>query len=491
MIQVISIILRALLYFSFLSFAYLVFNSVYNLLFHPLRRYPGPKLWAMSRLPYARMCISGKPYRKILELHKQYGDTVRVAPNELSYLSPQAWTDIMGHRKDGQEENGHDPEFYSPTKAEILSCDRERHGKMRRLLSHGFSRQRMREQEPIITSYVDLLIKRLNGLCESGKNHVEMTSWYNFTTFDIIGDLTFGEPFGCLENSGYHPWVTVIFDSLKFDAFLAHARRFNILSKLLQRCIPTKLIKGRLESSALTRTNVNRRLALGTTRPDFADAMMKETPSFSLSREELYENSNILINAGSETTATALSGATYFLTTNPAVQEKLAAEVRGAFSSESEIDMTSTDKLEYLKAVIEETLRAYPPLPTILPRRTGRQGQNILGEWVPPDTIIGIWQWAMYHDDRLFTKPDEFHPERWLGSEDFASDRKEAMNPFHVGPRNCLGMNLAYSELRLILARIIWNFELKLAPESRGWLDHECYLMWDKPPLNVYLSRRV
>jgi cytochrome P450 len=97
----------------------------------------------------------------------------------------------------------------------------------------------------------------------------------------------------------------------------------------------------------------------------------------------MYENSKTLIVAGSETTATALAGATYLLATNPAVLEKLNDEVRGAFATEDEIDLVSTGQLKYLSAVLEETLRAYPPVPIALPRVTPPGGQQIVGQWVP------------------------------------------------------------------------------------------------------------
>lgn len=99
--------------------------------------------------------------------------------------------------------------------------------------------------------------------------------------------------------------------------------------------------------------------------------------------DEFYGNSRILIIAGSETTASALSGATFFLASNPKVLTKLTAEIRGAYASEEEIDMASTARLEYLEAVIEETLRTYPPIPTVAPRMTPPGGQEIMGEWIP------------------------------------------------------------------------------------------------------------
>jgi cytochrome P450 len=130
----------------------------------------------------------------VLELHKRYGDVVRVAPDELAFANPQAWKDIMGHRSDAQMEKW--DKFYRPVKdipTDIVNASREEHGLLRRTMAHGFSDRSMREQQPIIKQYVDLLIQRLRENCDQGEKAVDMGAWYNFTTFDVIGDLAFGE----------------------------------------------------------------------------------------------------------------------------------------------------------------------------------------------------------------------------------------------------------------------------------------------------------
>lgn len=99
--------------------------------------------------------------------------------------------------------------------------------------------------------------------------------------------------------------------------------------------------------------------------------------------EELDSNASILIVAGSETTATALSGATYLLTTNPVRMAKLVQEIRTTFKDEAEINILSTQQLPYLNAVAEESLRMYPPVPTALPRIAPAEGVTILGQYVP------------------------------------------------------------------------------------------------------------
>lgn len=112
-----------------------------------------------------------------------------------------------------------------------------------------------------------------------------------------------------------------------------------------------------------------------------------------MTREEIISNSSFLLVAGSETTATLLSGATYHLLSNPVVLKKLQAEVRHAFQSEDEItplSVRSPGKLPYMEAVLTESLRMHPPLPASLPRMTGSTGDVIDGRDVPPNVTASI-----------------------------------------------------------------------------------------------------
>lgn len=158
-----------------------------------------------------------------------------------------------------------------------------------------------------------------------------------------------------------------------------------------------------------------------------------------LTIEKLQANSSILIIGGSETTATLLSGVTYFLLTNPDCLRKLTEEVRSTFKAESEINFTTVSQLPYMLACLDEALRMYPPVPIGLPRVVPRGGASICGHYVPEGSIVAIWQWALYHNENFFKDPFGFHPERFLGDPEFEGDRRDAFQPFHVGARNCLG----------------------------------------------------
>jgi cytochrome P450 len=202
-----------------------------------------------------------------------------------------------------------------------------------------------------------------------------------------------------------------------------------------------------------------RRLQLETDRIDFLGPLTK--PSSGVSEEEFTSNASSLILAGSETTATLLSGATFHLLKSPGPLAKLVEEVRSSFSSEEEIDLVGVNGLKYMLACLDESLRMYPPVPAGFPRRVPEGGATIAGKWVPEQvcerspggslgdckaealawyqTVVTVTQWAAYHSPRNFYLPNEFIPERWLGDPRFNDDNKAVLQPFHVGPRNCLG----------------------------------------------------
>lgn len=138
--------------------------------------------------------LKGRLPFEMLDLHKKYGDVVRIAPNQLAFADSSAWRDIMGHKTQGGAEFQKSEAFYRPVEdmpIDIISANREEHSVLRRTLAHGFSDRSMREQQPIIKKYIDLLVQKLRDNCDTGA--VNMAAWYNYTTFDVIGDLAFGE----------------------------------------------------------------------------------------------------------------------------------------------------------------------------------------------------------------------------------------------------------------------------------------------------------
>lgn len=91
-----------------------------------------------------------------------------------------------------------------------------------------------------------------------------------------------------------------------------------------------------------------------------------------------------------------------------------------------------------------------------------------------------------------FAHPERFAPERWLPNapSDFANDKKEAFQPFSIGPRNCVGKNLAMAEMKLILARLVWQFDWQLADDKFELVKQKVFIMREKPDLNLRITVR-
>lgn len=194
------------------------------------------------------------------------------------------------------------------------------------------------------------------------------------------------------------------------------------------------------------------------------------------SRDELLGESESLIIAGSDTTAISTAAAFFYLSRNPEVQQRLADEITSAFSSADEIRSGPTlHSCRYLRAFIEETLRMSPPVPADLSREVERGGIVVDGEHIPEGVKVSTASYCMHHNPEYFPEPFRFRPERWIVDEDDATGSsaesvvalaQSAFMPFSAGPRGCIGKNLAYLEMSLVLAKVMFNFEIRRDPDS-------------------------
>ncbi|KAF8471121.1 cytochrome P450, partial [Kalaharituber pfeilii] len=470
----------------------------YNLYLHPLAKFPGPKLAAISP---ARLAFSDHSNLELLlTLHfaTSTGPVIRVAPNELSFSSAAAWKDIHGHRPRGSAFVKSD--FYFPAddiynRLNIFTeKDVVRHAELRRLLAHAFSAKALQEQEELIHKHIDLLVQRLGKRFadkEKGPDaeHCNLVHWYNFTTFDIIGDLAFGDAaaFECLENEKPHPFVTMILNSAYVMCVADIFRRYPFMLKLGYFFIPKKLLKDRIQQIQYSEALVKERMSTDTDRKDFMTYILDKKDAFP--HIDIPSNAEVLVIAGSETTATQLSGLTYYLFKTPDAYQRLTDEIRTSFNNYSDITSSSTQHLPYLNAVIEEGLRIYPPAPFGMPRIS--PGAMVAGHFIPPGTEVSVHTYSASHSPENFAEPDRFLPERWLQDGNF-NDRKEASQPFLLGPRGCLGRNLAYMQLRLILAKMLYCYDLEWVNTDLDWeKKSRTWLIWAKPELKVHIKSRL
>jgi cytochrome P450 len=206
------------------------------------------------------------------------------------------------------------------------------------------------------------------------------------TTFDVMGDLTFGESLHMLDDSKYDPWVSVIFASIKFGSRFNLLTYYPWLARTIKANLPAKFQKKRYEHFQYSVERVTKRLDRGRTTEgrDLWDYVLDQEEGKQLSRGEMDANSTLFMIAGTETTATLLSGLTYLLLKNPSKMAALSEEIRGAFEEEKDMSMETIAALPYLAACLKEALRLYPPVPIGLPHLTPANGSTICGQYVPP-----------------------------------------------------------------------------------------------------------
>jgi cytochrome P450 len=153
----------------------------------------------------------------------------------------------------------------------------------------------------------------------------------------------------------------------------------------------------------------------------------------------------------------------YLLATYPAVEARLHAELDRVLGGRTP---TADDlaRLAYLRQIVDETLRLYPPAPTML--RTALADDTVCGCKVAAKSIVGVFPWIVHRHRTLWHDPDRFEPDRFT-SDQIAARSRYAYLPFAVGPHVCIGASLALAEIIAAVAVLAQRFRFRLVPGQR------------------------
>lgn len=223
-------------------------------------------------------------------------------------------------------------------------------------VTNAFSDRALGAQESLIQGYVDKLVALMG---KSRGAPVDAVKLWNFATFDIMADITFGESLGNLEGNEYHPWVAAMFAGFKAGLIFGHLVHWPGTTLVLNLLTPKAARKEAMIHIVNSNESDTKRLERTVTeRPDIWGLAMEKQKKgdMHMSRREMNANSNLFMMAGTETTATALCGLTYLLLKNPGKFERLVEEVR-AVGSKEELTGLKLRHMKYLATVIEEGLR--------------------------------------------------------------------------------------------------------------------------------------
>ncbi|KAL2070695.1 hypothetical protein VTL71DRAFT_13721 [Oculimacula yallundae] len=502
--------------------SYVILRTIYLLWLHPLSKIPGPPLLATTDIINQwRSNVKGTFSRETAQLHKQFGPLVRIGPNRISVDGSVGYPQVYGLKARGINGGYFDkvPGYLFPgDEHTLLGAPNELHRNLRRALGHAFSEQAVREQEGVVLKQMEILMDQLTLRAKSGEALdvvkwcvstgpllIMYILWMNFSFFDITGELTFAKSFASVETGIEHPFIKNFFESTLGSAYS------RLLTKYPYLAIPFGMLLGRKQiNTAIALEAENRqmvaemtisRLELGeepaSGQRDFTTYMLKKNREGeqSMSNENILANTGILIIAGSETTSSAMSFFFYISSLNPDRKQILQDEICSSFSDESSMNFTSCSQLTYLQACIEETLRMFPPASETPPRIS--PGAEVGGTFIPQGTIIHVYPWATFRSPANFTDPDSFRPERWLPSthprydKRYENDNLACVKPFSYGPRDCIGKNLAYNEMRLLICKIMFRFDYDLLAGQNTWHDSQyALILWIKTPLKLQFTLR-
>lgn len=420
----------------------LILSVIYNIYVHPLRKYPGPRLSAASKLPLIHAIYSGTRSRLVHNLHQRYGPVVRVAPNELCYTDPRAWKDIHGAKETRPHGMMRDVSFFrifedETAIASIVTADEEEYARLRGAYLHHL-RSLLATYESLFTRHADLLVEKLRAVADKP---VDMTAMFSIAIFDLIAQACFGGPPQLSKDRTWMRWAENQKNWIKGSVILAGLSELRLVRLVFALVPSTFLDKQRRSYLDLTSLKISQRVQSEKAEPDIVGLALRSNDRFELSEADLKANAPFILSAGVETTASALNNLVALLLSRPDCLLRLTEEIRGTFASTLSIDAGTVSRLTYLDACVRESLRVYSPVGGSLPRKVPPPGTTIADRWVPGGTRVSISLHSSFRSPAYFRSADEFAPERWLPcpNSPFSSDRKAAFQPFGSGRQSCIG----------------------------------------------------
>ncbi len=190
----------------------------------------------------------------------------------------------------------------------INAADDATHSRQRRILAHAFSSAALREQQPLLKAWAEKMKTKMEEQVElgDGTSKVDLVKPFHCATFDIMGDLTFGEGLNMLDDGQYSPWVQTLIQGIKLDAWMRTAKHFTIGNFLVDTLLNTKTARGKhWEHFKYSKDRVDKRLAHTPERPDFWSRILaKAEGSGGLTLGEHYVTASLFMMGGTETVRT-------------------------------------------------------------------------------------------------------------------------------------------------------------------------------------------
>lgn len=449
--------------------AWFAYRFLHATLFSPLRTVPGPLIARLTSKRGHVNNFSGQVATQVQKDCEKYGDVYVFKPNAVCVNNPADVRIILGSQ-DFRKADFFDVFDDGSIKNIVSQRDPVLASRRRRQIGPYLNYAYLNKMEPVIQRHgYQAMQSKWDRLISENKGKPTEVNYRidtQLVTFDIMSALAFGRDPDTIGHgsSSVTKWSAIIMDLLDYTAILAllSLLPFSLIMR------PWKSMYQELadysKDAVSTRKDL---LKTGVEAPaDMLQAFIEaEDPDskVKMSPPEIQAECIMMMLAGSETTSSAIMWVFHLLLLHPEKLKKAVDEVRSVFDPDHLIlHREVLSKLPFIEAVVYEALRVSPTTAGVTPRISQDRGIDIQGYYIPPGTEIYVNLRSANMSEDIWNKPERFEPERFINNE----EAKKNLFTFSYGPRNCIGRNLAWVEMLTIVANVLKDYDMALAPGS-------------------------
>ncbi|KAI1200960.1 putative cytochrome P450 oxidoreductase [Nemania serpens] len=435
---------------------------IYRAFLHRLSRYPGPFLARLSNFYItARSVKRWHLFEEVQSLHREYGDYVRLGPSELSIADPEAVKFIYGSQSPVSK--GPWYTLLEPRIPLFMARDKQEHARRRKVWDQGFTTKALLAYDSRITKAVNQL---LHVLEERRNEPINITDWFTFFVFDVMEDLAFNKSANMLVDGKAAYALSTIRTDMYSLAFFSH---LPWLLPFLKRT--PFLNREYLKFWDWIQDKIDERIKNEPDQPDIFSSLLAAYEQGAKTQRDwwnLHGDVQLIVVAGSDNVASTLTHLFFQLSQDLDLVRLLQKELDALPG----LTHDSLQTVELLDAVIYETLRLHPAVPSGTQRVTPPDGLRIGNKHIPGNVIVQVPSYTVFRDPRAFEHPLDFIPERWTTRPELIKD-KSVFIPFNLGPYGCVGKRLAMMEMRRLVGEILSQYDFTTSPEhsKEAFLD--------------------
>ncbi|KAF2015783.1 cytochrome P450 [Aaosphaeria arxii CBS 175.79] len=473
--------LLALLVLSLLA------RIVYMQYFHPLAKFQGPWYATSFSVVGALISIKKKEPEFFMSLVRKYGSEqpIRISPTMLLFPKPSALKDIYWDPKCNQKSGLYGTGALGPPHL-FTTLDGEEHKALRKALSNApwTIGQLKNTWEPRFDDQVKLFVQKMKEHAAAGRTVCLSDKVAEFAA-DIMSMISFTKPFGCVQNqrdeknilSNWRKGLDFFGFVGRFRFFREHIIKLPVVGLWFLPAVSNDSGMGWLMCEADRQVTTRENLIAEKSfegKPDFMQHALEARYSDGSPLTPMQKRAHVtlLIQAGADTTGTALGSILRFIVTNQKVYQRCREEIETADKagklSNPILYEETRQHLPYFVACIKEGLRLNPPATNLFARMVPKEGKVLDGHFIPGNTEVTSHAYVMQRDKELYgADAEEFNPERWLQSEKTNFKYEAAQFTFGVGSRICLGKDVAIMELYKLLPETIRRLDISVKEEGK------------------------